>query len=481
MLEAAPPFDLIIVGGGPAGIAAANLLSGRGLSIAVIDEQQRPGGQIARQPPAAFRVRNWLQGQTYRPIKSALARFAAADDIAWHGGRSVIDLQQTADGFRLVVSDPTGIEEYRTRHVLLATGCYDLPVPRSGWTLPGTMSAGGIQTLLKGQQLLPAGPLVLAGTHPLMILVAEQVVAAGGTIAMLAFQQSLTAMIRALWAAPVTTLRNLPLLAGVLVSLATLRRKRVPLRFGLSLVGIEGHEAVAAARFIGGNGQCETIACTTVGLCYGFIPQSDLSRRVGADVRWAPPAGGWATRHDAWMRSSIPGLYVAGETAGVGGASSALIEGNLAVLGLLQDIGGLDARDALRAARPLWRRQRSRRRFAALLAAIGDPELALAQTLPPDTILCRCEDVAVGQADEAIARGGSANAIKLETRIGMGLCQARSCEHMLLRRIARHNGTPVADVTGFTVRFPIRPVRIGDLARPRIVAPDATKSSTPGD
>ncbi len=470
-------FDLVIVGAGPAGMAAVTMVSGRGLRVAVIDEQLRPGGQILRQPPAPFRVEGWLNGRAYRPLKAALRDFAAITDVEWLGGRSVIGLERkTSGGFRLTIAGPAGVERHDTERVLVATGCYDLPMAGPGWTLPGAMAAGGMQAFLKSQQLLPSEPLVLAGTHPLMLLIAEQVVVAGGTVSTVAFQQSLATMIRALWRAPATVLRNAPLLAGVLAGIAALRRRGVRVRFGLPLSAIEGGDAVSAARFARPGGEAETIACAAIGLCYGFLPQSDLLRLIGASTLWAGPAGGWAARHDAWMRSSVPGLYVAGEAVGVGGAASALPEGRLAALAILLDSGLLDEGEADARARPFRKEQRRRRGFARLLADIADPTEAFAQPLAPDTLLCRCEDVPVARIDAAIETGASANGIKLVTRVGMGLCQGRSCEHALLRRIALRRGTSVETMAGFAVRFPIRPTRIGDLASAMSVARGATNS-----
>ncbi|MFT3976501.1 MAG: FAD-dependent oxidoreductase [Sphingomonas bacterium] len=470
-------FDVAIVGGGPAGMAAANRLGGHGLSVAVIDEQQQPGGQILRQPPASFRVRDWLDGSAYRAPRAALAAFPASGAI-WLGGRSVIGLTPVAEGFRLQTAGPQGYDAIEAGRVVLATGCYDLPMARPGWTLPGVMSAGGVQTLLKSQQLVPDAPLALAGTHPLMLLVAEQVIAAGGTVACVAFEQPLAAMIGPAIHAPAAALASAPLLLGALAGLIRLRRRGVAIRFGQALAAIEGEDRARGVLLRAPDGREERIACASVGLCYGFVPQSDLTRLAGASVVHAAPAGGWAARHDDGMRTDVPGLLVAGEAAGVGGAACALTEGRLAALSILVDAGLAPVASVRREAVSLRRRRIRQRGFAAMLAAMGDPSPAFAQPLPPEALLCRCENVSMGIVAAAVAEGLPANAVKLGTRIGMGLCQGRSCEHALLRLIAARDGADPADVPGFAARFPVRPARIGDIAG---VASDATISGDHGD
>ncbi|WP_414902152.1 FAD-dependent oxidoreductase [Sphingomonas flavalba] len=454
-----PVIDLAIVGGGPAGQAAAEQAVAAGLSVVLFDEQPRPGGQIARQPPAGFTVPGWLAGRAYAEVKAQLARFARLDGVTWRGGTAVAGLAADGDGFRLTVVGPDGAERVAARRVLIAAGCYDLPVPLPGWTLPGVMSAGAAQAFVKSQRIVPGGRFVLAGTHPLMLVVAAQIVESGGTVAAVMFDQPLGRCVARALAEPLTILRHAGLFVDAAAARRVLARAGVPVRFGRPLTAVEGGEMVEAARFADGT----VIACDRVALCYGFVPQADLPRQVGAAVCWEAGAGGWATAHDGWMETDRPGLFVAGETTGVGGAAMALCEGRLAGIGIARAAGRLDDAAAAGLARAVRRRHERLSGFARLLAAIADPAEVLARAAPGDTILCRCEDVTHAAIDAALATATAPNAVKLVTRCGMGVCQGRMCEGALLRRIAALDGAAPGGGGGFTARFPARPVPIGLL------------------
>ncbi|WJT00557.1 FAD-dependent oxidoreductase [Novosphingobium humi] len=452
-------IDIAIIGGGPAGQAAAQQTLGAGLSTTMIDEQARPGGQILRQPPATFAVRDWMGGRLYRPLRRLLARTEADERLDWRGGTSVVGIERMEDHFRLTLSG-THRGGLLARRVLIAAGCYDMPVAMPGWTLPGVMSAGAVQTMLKSQQAVAGQPIVLLGSHPLLLVLATQILDAGAEVAAVLMPQTYGRMMRA----------ALPYLAGAMftpspliatgAAMARLRRAGVPLMMGARPIGFTGDGRLAAVDYAW-RGRTHRIAAQVAAVSYGFLPQSDLPRQIGAAVRWARPAGGWETLCNEAMRSSVPGLYVAGETTGVAGADAAMAEGEIAGIAMALDASAQPASDMTRAQARRARMQP----FIDLLRAVADPG-DVWPSATPDTLLCRCEDISVAQVDATIARlspMADASAIKHRCRIGMGLCQGRSCEHALVRRIADARGCDPDAVAPFRPRFPARPLPIDEI------------------
>ncbi|GAA3514885.1 NAD(P)/FAD-dependent oxidoreductase [Actinocatenispora rupis] len=468
--------DVAVVGAGPAGLAAVDVLASHGARVLVVDEQPRAGGQIHRQPPATFAAATVPAGR-------ALLAVAERADVDWwwrtagwgvFGGHAGLDdfagstPADRADGdgpMRLAVHGPDGARTVRPRAVLLTAGAYDLPVPFPGWTLPGVLTAGGVQVFVKSAHLLPGRRFVLAGAHPLLLVVAAQLVAAGAEVAevLLVRRPRAGALLRMLPAAAGNTgkLRE----GGH--ALAVLRRAGVPVRFGTRVVradaGPDGE--LAAVVLAAPDGTHRTVPADVLALGYGFVPSTDLARQAGCAVRYDPAAGGWVVTHDRWQRSSVPRVSVAGEITGVAGAEQAVAEGRLAALGLLADLGLVPAPRIGRLARPVRRDLRRRRRFAtALAAAFPPPAPAPADD---ETVLCRCEEVTAGTVRAALRANPhlrTANGVKLLTRTGMGLCQGRSCQPAVCALIAAETGRSVAEVGPYTARPPIRPIPLGTLA-----------------
>ncbi|WP_129791779.1 NAD(P)/FAD-dependent oxidoreductase [Sphingosinicella sp. CPCC 101087] len=460
MAECAP-YDVLIVGGGPAGQAAALRLHGAGLKIGVVDEQPRPGGQILRQPPATFVAADWMEERSYRPLKRQLGRFEAAPDVEWLGGSSVLGIEPgSAPGVHgLTVATPEGATGIRTRRLLVATGCYDMPLPLAGWTLPGLFTTGGLQAFVKSQGFVPGQRIVLVGTHPLQLLVARQVLQAGGRVERVVFVQPRSALLR-----PFLRRAGGGLVGGNAL-LAAARAWRdlgaagTKVAFGLKPVRVAGEQHVSGLVLARSDGTEEHLECDAVGLCFGFLPQSDLPRMAGLAMERQGRLRAFSARHDEWMESDVAGIFVAGETTGVAGADAACVKGALAGLGMLHSLGRISEPSARKEAAPLRRRLARLLAFADLLDRVADPSGCYPE-VDDQTILCRCEDVTYGSVRAALGTCGSANAVKLLTRCGMGPCQGRNCEFSLLRLM---HGPSRCEDAGFTVRFPVRPVPIGDL------------------
>ncbi len=464
--------DFAIIGGGPAGMAAAVVAERYGMKTCLIDEQPRMGGQIYRQPPSDFLVSLWLPGVTYAKGKALIARAQALASVKHIAPATVWGCFRASDGVAdaahdVLFHDDQTAGRVSARHVLIATGCYEAPVAFPGWQLPGVMGAGAVQTLLKSQRVAAGRSIVLAGSHPLLFVVAQQLLAAKIEIAAVVFAQPLGAVWRLVRALP-TAVTGLRQLLNTAMTLAALRRAAVPVFYGHAVVealGARGLEAVRIRCLT--TGTSREINCDALGVCYGFLPSSELARQCGAEHRWASE-GGWVTQTDEFLRTSIPGILVAGELTGVAGAEAAAVSGEIAATGAAMDQGRIAISDLEPHMRTLQRRLARLRRFATLLATLSTPDAGLLDTLAQrSTLICRCEDILRGQIEDAVrADSGvsSASTVKLLTRAGMGFCQGRMCEINVRRIIAKERHIPLAQVPGYVTRPPIKPIPIALLA-----------------
>jgi NADPH-dependent 2,4-dienoyl-CoA reductase/sulfur reductase-like enzyme len=466
--------DVAVVGAGPGGLAAALELARAGADVVVVDEQPRAGGQIYRQPPATFAVSRRTHGAGSAAGKRLLTEFAAADGVrrlqettVW--GAFDVD----AEGITLALAAPGGIDRLRARRLVVATGAYDLPVAFPGWTLPGVMSAGGVQAFAKSQQILAGRRFVLAGAHPLLLVVADQLLAAGGDVAVVALAQPRPVPREALL--DLGRLRgNWSRLGDLAGPLSRLRRNRVPIRFSTLPIAAEGDGAVERVRLARVDDRwnavdpATAVDCDTLVIGFGFVPSSELARQAGCTATWNDAAGGWVIEHDEWMRTSIDVVHVAGEVTGVAGAEQAVDEGRLAALGALRGLGMLSSAEAEQRAAPVRRRLLRLRRFSGIVQqrfALRDEAL----TALPDagTVICRCEDVRREELDAALAENAhltTLDAVKLLTRVGMGPCQGRMCQPSVTRIVAAATGLAPAALGPYRARPPLKPVSLAALA-----------------
>ncbi len=468
-------FDVAVIGAGPAGLAATEILRRYGLTSIVIDEQPRAGGQILRQPPETFRVAGWMTSPLYRLSKRLLRDVADRPDSPWLFSTTVLGLVREQKGsFQLWLQNERGCGSITADAVLVASGCYERPLAFPGWTLPGVMGAGAIQAFVKSQQFVPGDRFLFAGSHPLQLVVADQLLAAGADVAAVVFSQS-PAAVMAMAGQPLAAVQGALQLGETARMLRRLRRAAVPLHFGSSVVSAHGCGEVTGATIapVDGAGRpdrdrSETIPCNRVGVCYGFAASSELARQAGAEAFYRPHDGGWLIRRDRWFESTVPRLFVAGEVTGLAGADASLYKGRIAGVGLARALSRIGDREAARLARPARRALRRHERFATALNRLSRPPEGLADAVMTDeTCICRCESVSCGALRRVLSEHDhirTANAAKLATRAGMGMCQGRLCAHNVMQLVSDARRIAATDVGAFQIQFPVKPLNVSLLS-----------------
>lgn len=460
--------ELAIVGGGPAGLAAATLAAQLGLETVLFDEQLAPGGQIYRNVEANSADRGVLGsvlGADYARGLGLVRAFRASGA----GFEPTSAVWQVAENGKLGISQ--GGRAYLTRaaRVILATGAMERPVPVPGWTLPGVMGAGAIQTLMKGSGIVPDRPVAIAGSGPLLYLVAFQLAKAGVPLKAVVDTsgRSLVATGRAL----------LPVVPGFASDLGkglswivALRMRRIPIHRG-SRLSIEGDTRAEALAFDSG-GRRLRIAASLVLLHEGVIPNIQMTTSLRCRHVWDPVQLAWRPGTDDFGATSAPLVAVAGDGAGIGGAGAAVHRGRLAALDAAFRLGRItqDERDAR--ARPEQEALRREARFRSCLDDIYRPAESV-RRLDDDTIACRCEEVTAGELRGLIGEGFSdVNQLKSFSRCGMGQCQGRICGTTVGRILAEGLGSGMAEVGHFRLRIPVKPLPLAELARLGNAEPD---------
>lgn len=432
---------VVIVGAGPAGLAAAEQALAAGADVTVLDQADAAGGQYHRMVPAAYAPRHpqhgWAAFERRRRVLDDCTWWPESTVWAIHNGQVHV-LRGPADGAK------------RPRHTLepdaliLATGAHDRTLPFPGWQLPGVFTAGAAQALAKGERVAIGRRVLVAGAGPFLLPVAESLLDVGADVVAVLEANPATTVLKG-WGVPVRKSGELARYAGALA------RHRVPYRFGRTVVEARGADRVrevVTARLhadwsvVAGTERTYEVDAVCVG--HGFVPQPELAVAAGCDLE-----NGFVRVGDD-QRTSVPGVFAAGEITGIGGADAARAEGAVAGCGAA---GGVPSRELLR------ERDRANAFSDRLAKAhpIGD---AWPGWLRDDTVVCRCEETTYGQlksaAEDPVSSGPQA--LRLGTRAGLGPCQGRMC------------GPTVSELCGGAERHhrPIaQPIRLGELADPK--------------
>jgi NADPH-dependent 2,4-dienoyl-CoA reductase/sulfur reductase-like enzyme len=479
-------YELAVIGAGPAGLAAALAAADDGVRVALLDAAAEAGGQFYRQPAKALYARRpqrlYHAWPRWARLRSRLEAHVTEGRISFLSDRHVWHVER-ADGpgdgdghgdfavHALIGPEQRTSETVIATALVLATGGYERVLPFPGWTLPGVLTAGGAQAMLKAGLVLPGRRVVVAGSGPLLLPVATSLATAGADIAGL-YE---SAAPRGFVPHASAVLANPGKLAEGAQYAAELARHGVRVRFRHTVIrahGTDRVEAVTVARLDGDGrvigGTERRIECDALAVSHGMLPHTEIAQTLGAQI-----TNGGTAAVDTEQRTDVPNLWAAGETTGIGGATLALAEGELAGRSVAARLRGGEPDPA----HPAWKsagRARTRlRAFADAIESAYTTPVDWADRVEDDTVVCRCEEVPASAVREAATELGATDlrTVKLITRAGMGWCQGRIC------------GPGVAGVAGCPatpVRTPFaRPVPLGVLAAAAQPAPDSDPAPNP--
>ena len=455
--------DVLIIGGGAAGLTAASALSDSGVEVVVLDERSAAGGQYYKQPVSPERLHQSLVDDAQ--IREGSALFTRAlDSGARIFSRSEVWGAFAPQDFVAIVDGATA--QIRPKRTIVATGAYERGLPLPGWTLPGVMTSGAAQTMLKSNGLIPGRRVLVCGNGPLNMQIATELSLAGAdVVAVTELAPSpftrIGAALGMIVSDPALSLRGLG-------NLHTLRRNGIRVWFGHGLHSVEANGSGLKAwtgRYDGSDVRRDRdfdvdVVCTG----FGFQPNNEILRSLECRHNFDEARGQLTVVRNDDGETSVSGVYAIGDCCGLGGAPAAREEGVIAAAAVLRsldaDVSAGLAAEETRARKRLRKHRRFQRALWRMFAA---PRLQ-SELADDSTVICRCEGVRLADVRAAIAAGdASIGAIKRRTRLGMGACQGRYCAPVAASMLARHTGQKIGEYSFFAPRVPFKPTPISSI------------------
>lgn len=439
-----------------------------GLSATLIDEAPALGGQVYRHHPEAFHVEDghrlghdFARGNRLRQEFADIAsRVEVLSNTAVLGVWSNRELLWYRDNRSAVL---------QAERLIIASGAYDRPMPFPGWTLPGVMTAGGVQTILKTMRVRPGRRALVAGTGPLILAVACRLHQAGIEIA------SVLEAGNPPWRDGVFPKEwgDLDIINDAREHLEFLSAANIPLLPNHTVFEAHGPGEVQAASY--GAVDNETwqplkdsvrrLDVDLVVIGFGFVPNTELTELAGCRHHYAPELGGWVPARTAFMETTIPSIFAVGDGAGIGGVFVAIEEGRLAGVTAAEQAGTIAPDEAERRRRGPLERLGAFAEMRAVLAEVSRIRPGLLDLATPETLACRCEEVVLSDVNTALDQGArDLQAVKLLTRLGMGPCQGRNCAPHVGMHVCRATGQTAEQVARINPRPPLKSVTFGALA-----------------
>ncbi|MFZ5822209.1 MAG: FAD-dependent oxidoreductase [Chloroflexota bacterium] len=475
--------DIAVIGGGPAGLAAAQTAALHGASVVLIDDATSLGGHFYKKNPLKFDNPSTRRHQ--KKLQELIQREQALTQSgveALLGTRvwGIFDETRTtlskqaggqAIAFHLHLDNSSaGVAVVKARSLILSPGVYDRPFPFPGWELPGVLTPGAAQIQLEKQGLLPGQRVLVAGSGPLQLVVASELARHGVDVAAILDTSN---VLDGFLELPNALGGLFSRVGEALESMSILVRKRVPVLFQHAVYRALGTPETGVQGVIIGKvnrqgrpipGTQRELQVDSICHAHGFIPSIPLTLHLGCNHMYDPFLNAFVPKHNENLQTSVPGVFVAGDVTGVGGKPLADLQGQLAAITALEQLNIISNEQANIKRKRLAPAVHREQRFSKWLWKRYRIQPGLLDLIDNDTLLCRCEAVRVGQFRESIEEGGqNLFGVKLRTRLGMGQCQGRYCMPNAALLIAAYNGkaTPALDIP--SIRPPLFPVRLKDI------------------
>jgi D-hydroxyproline dehydrogenase subunit alpha len=477
-----PQYHVIIVGSGFAGLSAAAVLAGKGLDILIIDESGRPGGQLLRKTrlkpsffpklePDLMKSKGFDLIQTINKMPGIDCLFKAQVLGIFKDRRLLVHIENDKISRE---KDLEKVLEVRAEYLILATGARERYLPFKGWTLPGVMSLGSAQILMKAYGVLPAHNTLIAGTSPLMMVLASEILGNRGKVTALLDENP---MIKKLTFLPLIRHHWPKLMEGGFYT-ARMILNRVPMLQRYRMIQARGKNGFESAIMAKTSPEGDVIPGTeteffaealTVG--YGFVPNIELPVQAGCNLEYSENKGGWVVRVDETLESSSPYVFAVGEITGIAGAKKSFIQGKLAAMSILEKMSKINRANRKKRFQEEIQRlislDRQQKEYASFLNHLCQVPNSAYAAIPDETMICRCEEITMGTIKKNIQRGfDTVNSLKKATRCGMGRCQGRICGPVIFDIITALTQKSPESIGCSLSRAPVKNVNIKAFLNP---------------
>jgi len=461
-------YDYVIIGAGPAGMAAAITARAHGLSVLVLDEQPSAGGQIFRNIESleATRHSEFIKlGKEYELGSSLVSRFkkSGADYLS---DRSVwqIDKNLQIHHVSASASKSNSTDSHcQAKRLLIAVGAMERPMPLSGWTIPGVMPCTAADVLYKSSGYIPDGEVVLAGSGPLMLLIGCRLLDVGVKVSAFLDTSMNGALLKALPLLP-NALRSHKYLTRGISLLWKIRKSGIPFYSGVQNIEALGSSKLEKVR-IGKSGKSFDVKADLLLLHNGVVPNVQITRNLGCEHRWYDVQRYWEPLVDDWGNTSVDHVSIAGDCGRVAGAAISEASGHLAALESVYQLGVISQTERDKLSRTHRIELAKHKHVRPFLDKLFEPSKKWLIPENDKTLVCRCEEVQVCEIRETVRLGiKDPDRLKSMTRCGMGYCQARMCGLTVSEIIAEEKKVSPEEIGYFKVRSPIRPITLGQVA-----------------
>ena len=463
-------YDVIVIGAGPSGVSSAINCAKKGLTVLIVDLNSNTGGQIYRAPPKTYKnvSKKLEENEIQKNLSDQIKKYkieTAYNHTVW----------QVSPGFKVNAFNETSTIEWQSKSLIIATGTYEKIIPFEGWTTPGIIGLAACTVILKAHHFIPSKKIILAGNGPLLMLVAYYIIKFGGKIDAIVDTSSKIDWIKS----TLSLMTNPKNFRDGIKWVFKILLNRIPIYSNSTIE--KAFEVDGGIKVILRNlktGKTKNIISETIAIGHGLIPSTDITRLLRADHIYDEQKGGWIAKVDRFLRSSVSGVYLAGDGAGISGALAASDKGLLASLALLFDKKIITQNEFDHDSHKILKKLDKYDMFAKAISKLNSTPKKLIKNIENGTVICRCEDITKGEILRAVDQGArDINQIKSWTRLGMGPCQGRTCQYSTSKIVAEYLNCEIDDLGYLAGRSPIRPVPldrvIGDFDYEKITKVEA--------